>query len=355
MVIGILIALLGAIVAYAIHIPRTIAPDEVTVLVRLGKPVDVWKSGLHAMWLWPVEKLRKYPTTQQEIELGIAHIITKALPGKEEHNSVKIQAEVALYWFWPQDEKLLNRTIKVVANPLDENGLKDVFQEPTLELVRSVGMNFNWEEFIRERSLFNAAITTALDNDQSHPIKQAGLNQPRVIITRVTLPAGLEESISAQEIARLNKMAAIQQAEAEAQATKIKKIAEGEGAANARKEMGKAEADAKRRDGTATAFSRKKLFEAIGENRDLETLLRFAEAAQGPSNTLWVLPTQIVDVINRSLGRATANPLNPGQQPTTFEDAVRVLSPVIDGLAPDQRGRVLNALGEFVKTLTGNQ
>jgi membrane protease subunit HflK len=47
----------------------TVAPQEVGVKLRFGKPVETSQSGLHFM-LWPVESVEKVPITLNQTEIG---------------------------------------------------------------------------------------------------------------------------------------------------------------------------------------------------------------------------------------------------------------------------------------------
>lgn len=378
MLIGIILALIGIGIAYLIQCPKIVDANEVAVVVRLGNPRRFVTSG-PCLIAWPFDKLVRYSTTQQELELGEVSILTKAEKGTEKHNAVAIKANTALYWFWPQGQGLLE-TIKVVSNPFDKAHLKNVFQEPTLDLARSVGITLNWEKFVQGVS-FDTKVADTLARDPNHALVKARLDNVRIITTGIKLPPELEEKISAQEVGRLARLAEQEKitqdalriekvGKATGKALKEKGIAEadakkrmGESEADARQKMGGAEANATKRAGEADADARKKmgeadadarirLFEAIGDKVDLESLLRFAEAAQGPSNTLWVLPSEITGVINRSLERKV-NPLRDGEERTTLEEALRNIEPIIDGLSSEAKTQALNALREFARALAG--
>lgn len=251
------------------------------VVVRMGNPVYVKQSGLRHIW-WPFEWLSFFPTTIQELNFRSAGIITTA--GKyndADYGQALVIVEVAMYFRWPTTNEGLIKALRALGTT-NLSEIADLFEESVLDTVRTVGGGKTWGEIAQERKKLAQEVRESLGDEEEDPINIAGLLDIRIAIKHVELPKDLMESLTKPEIARLEKKATITHKEGEKQGI----ILVGEG----------------------IAVARKKLFAAIGkepEDIQKEILLRLSEMAQGTANTIFPIPTRILDVFEGAFGSKT--------------------------------------------------
>lgn len=291
----------GICLLFGFHIVRE---DENAVVVRFGKPVRTVKSG--SCWIiWPIERLRRFTTNIIELEFRETTIITKkSNPTKKsgEYGEANIKIKPTMYFRWPENKKCLITALRVVGNPEDKNSLKDLFEETVLDAFRSVGGNLTWKQISQDRKRFAQTVGKELENEKADPIKQACLQNVRLVIVNLELPEGLRNAITEPEIARFKKLATIRTAEGE----KERLRQEGEG--NRHK---------KEQEGEGDAYARQKLFAAIGkEPADLqkEILLTLREMAKGTSNTiLFPIPSKLTDILEDVFGKEKGSIFDPAK------------------------------------------
>lgn len=255
---------------------RIIRENETGVVVRLGKPKKVISSGLR-FTIWPFDAVRRFTTNIIELEFREATIITAK---SKDFGAANVKVKPTMYFRWPETNTGLINALKVVGNPENVEALKNLFEETVLDAFRSVGGSLTWRELAQDRKKFAQTVAEELINEDADPVKQACLENVRLVIINLELPEALRNAITEPEIARMRKEATIE----EADGIKQKIIREGEGHADARK----------------------KLFEAIGKEPDgvqKEMLLTLREMAKGTSNTiLFGIPSQITDAMGNIFG-----------------------------------------------------
>jgi len=116
-------------------------------------------------------------------------------------------------------------------------------------------------------------IITEKELDGKSPFITLHLKSVQFVIENITFPAEVMTSIIAPEKAQLDGQAKIIASEAE----KTKKIKEGEGDADARKKM----------------------LEAIKQDKDLEALATLKEIGKGPSNFIFSLPESVQKILEK--------------------------------------------------------
>lgn len=257
---------------------RIVRETSRAVVIRLGKPVRRKESGLRHIW-WPFEWLSYFPTTIQELNFRPAGIITSAGEyNKAKYGQALVIVQVAMYFRWPATDEDLIKSLRALGTT-DLSEVADRFEESVLDTVRTVGGGKTWGYIAQERQEFAKEAKESLSDEPEDPIKIASLPDIRIAIKHVELPKDLMDSLTKPEIARLEKMATIAKAEGEKRAT----ILNGEGIASARK----------------------KLFAAIGKepvDMQKEILLRLSEMAQGTANTIFPIPTKLLDVFEGAFG-----------------------------------------------------
>jgi regulator of protease activity HflC (stomatin/prohibitin superfamily) len=270
-----------------------IKEDEVAVVIRLGEPKKVLQSGMSYI-LWPLERVKRFSTNLLELNFTTAGIVTAKTKDIGELN---IGLEMAMYFRWPEGEEELFKTLRIISDPEDIPAIANLFEETVLDATRSAGSSKTWKDIITDRASFAREIKENLLNEASDPMKQAGIPKEtmRLAIKHLKLPEGFKDTISEPEIQRLKMDAA----KHEANAMKIKMTGEGEGL--------KAKTIL---EGEGIAQARRDLYAAIGddpENMKKETLLTLREMAHGTSNTiLFPIPSKLTDALENIFGKPAA-------------------------------------------------
>lgn len=305
---------------------RIVKEDEVAVLVTLGRPRRVVKSGFIFV-LFLFQWLKKYPTHIVVIPLREMGLVTvggkvkfvqnnpsviklgenQCRPEKagsseqteEETNLLRAQVNISgeettygearititptLCFTFPENNDLMEKTIRRVGDPYNKEKLKDLFEEPTIDAIRSVGGSKLWRMIALDRKKLAEETVITLQDEENDPIKLAGLTNVKIILAHMKLPTGLEEAITKPEIARL-----------EGAALRTAKAAEADGIKKTR--------------GAANDMERdriKKVNAEIAGNPSkerMELVYAFREMATGPNNTMLVLPPEIAATLSNILG-----------------------------------------------------
>jgi len=240
---------------------------------------DVVGPGGRFLPLWPVQGIVKLPTPMQQLELGEAVIVTAGNDDDPDaHNSVSITVNVCLNFGWPQqdDPNDVLQAIKIFEDSEDLRAVKNVLQEPTLELVRRVCREMNWQEVYAAGDNFRRKIDEIIKDEESHPIVVGRLRNPSVFITGIQMPPDLQEKLHAQEIARLERKADEELADKEAY--RIKKV------------------------GAAEKQVRKNFFELAQLHPGPEAVRGFVEASMGTANTIMMLSTDLANALQNVAG-----------------------------------------------------
>lgn len=245
---------------------------EMALTDFMSKPIDMIESGLRYI-AWPFMGINLFTLGLIELEFRAATIITKK---DGECCAAKIKAKATMYFQWPREKEGLILALQAISDPLDIEAIKNMFEEAVLEAVRTVGGNNTWLTLTQDRAEFAREVLEQLRNEPNDPIKLAGLKDVKIVIEDVELPIELSNAISAPQVAKLNAQATAETAKGERQ--KLLMI------------------------GDAKAKSRRMLLNAIGGDKDeayrWQVLDTLKEMAQGTSNTLMVLPLQVMDALN---------------------------------------------------------
>lgn len=260
---------------------RIIKEDERAVKMFLGNPEwfkkPIVESGF--CWIpWPLAKLRRYTTNLVELEtFKKATIFTKedTYDGKK-FGEARIEVDTSFRFYWPQKKGDIIKCVKHLPNPTNMKKLKNIFEEPILEHVRTVGGHRVWKELTRDRAKISKDIFESWEKDEKSILKKVNLLFPKVILDHLELPPELLKAMDKPEVARLEKIATITGAEGKKRELEL----EGEGKAHAHK----------------------KYLDSIGEkieNIQKEVLYTLREMAQGTSNTiLFEIPTAVTGVMD---------------------------------------------------------
>ncbi len=275
--------ILGLIAVWVACCFRIIRESENAVVVRLGRPIRVVKSGV-CFILWPIDSLRRFTTTLIELNFGNAGVITKekTYDGKK-YGEANIGVEPTLYFRWAENEDLLE-TVRIIDDPTDISALTSLFEESVLDAFRTRGGDKAWREIVQDRKNFATEVLSDLLDEPADPLVQANIPRAsmRLAIKHMKLPEKLQEAITKPEIARMEKEATIT-------------VAEGKRDGIILEEQGIAQA-------------RRILFDAIGikpEDMQKEILLTLRKMAEGTSNTiLFPMPGEIASTLEKIFGKS---------------------------------------------------
>ena len=286
------VIILGTVYTFLCY--QIIGGEERALKRRWGRPLEdkVYNSGLVGKW-WPIEDFYIFPTEEQQVDLppqivitAIKEIATKTSEGttiKKLYSEAKIRIDTTFYWFWPETAKELVNAYKKAPNPNNKPALLNFFGNSVAALVRRVSGRYSWLEIRQGTDEYLREIHDEIKNEPMSPVVMAGVKKFRVYNTDVKLPEGLEEAITAPQIARLKKEATIT-------------TAEGEQARLTKEGIGRAEAERKKREA---------IFKTVKEYEDgviIETLLTLREMALGQASTIFYeLPTQITGRLGKAL------------------------------------------------------
>lgn len=297
---------------------------ERAVKIFIGYPYATAESGLR--WIVPfLGSLDKRPTTIQELEFPHeAGIITRSgkardADGKEITNgrgygSTTIGAKVSLLFQYPKGDALIKSVINL---PAGRDELINLFEEPVLDQVRTVGGDEVWINLVQRRAHFAKQVLASIKKDEdgvlSKLLFESGLdNSVQIAIKHLVIPEELKKAVNAQETAEQERAGTVISADAERQKLEL----EGQGRAQAKK----------------------KLLDVIREhpeNKQAQALLTLIEMAQGPATTIFPLSTDLTNVLGQTLGR--------GKSGDTNLDAALAL------LTASQRQEILKRVQDMLK------
>lgn len=253
-------------------------------------------TGLH--WtLWPLQKIIKVPTAQQQMDFEVSNVITapgtfpiKGTEEKEELGAATIKIDAATYFLWPDGNDLLAAIREAGAISTEE--LKKFTQNTVLDAIRKIAGTKTWREVVIDREQLEhdvEAVVSRPDNPLARARIISGEERDgkwqitdterfSLAILNVQLPPELDKAILQPEVMRL----------------------EGEGI----KRKARGEAEAIRMKGLGEADARKAMLQVVKEyGADLEALDVLRDMAQGPATTIFYnLPERLYDAMTRTLG-----------------------------------------------------
>lgn len=209
-----LIVIVASIFTYLILSVRIIGPTETGIVVRLGKPVAVKKSGI-CFFLRVIYKIVIYPTQMYNILIPETDVITKKGEFEgEEYEAATLNVDAVFYFRWPQDEKLID-SYRTAPPPDDPDVLGDHFEEAVQGLMREEGAEITWRQFIENRRNIAQTITKSLKEDKMSPFRLASISEIFFVIRGVALPPELQEALSMPQTEQLLRRGIEQEALAE--------------------------------------------------------------------------------------------------------------------------------------------
>jgi regulator of protease activity HflC (stomatin/prohibitin superfamily) len=189
-------------------------------------------------------------------------------------------------------------------------------EQLTVTTLRNIIGSMDLESTLTSRETINAGLRGVLDEATG----KWGIRVNRVELKAIEPPTSIQDSMEKQMRADRDKRAAILTAEGARQASIL--TAEGQKQAEVLKAEGEAQAAVLRADGEAAAI--RTVFEAIHEGDADQKLLAYTylkqtlpELANGDSNKLWIIPSEIGDAL-KGLGGAFAG-LTPRDAPPAPE------------------------------------
>lgn len=306
MIALIIVVVIGMLVAfYLLKCITVIGPKEFGVKVTMGKPEGKVTSGWYFVF-WPFQKVVKMTKELMMFQFIVESAVTgrgKIDGYNEIVEPVEVDVECTVYAQF--DEKEAEHIVQY-APGYDAQALGPFLVPYSTDTVRSLAGRLPWRLINRERyksaTWVQARLTggsyygindddrtkeinfKAADNDPAKkttinagdlegksPFVTLHLKNVSFVIENLTFPEKVRDSIVAPEKAQLDGKAMIITAEA----SKTKKIKEGEGDANARGKM----------------------LAAIKKSPELEAISALKEIGKGPSNFIFSLPKVLDDIL----------------------------------------------------------
>jgi regulator of protease activity HflC (stomatin/prohibitin superfamily) len=189
-------------------------------------------------------------------------------------------------------------------------------EQLTTTTLRNVVGGLNLEQALTSRDQINGQLRGVLDEATG----KWGIRVSRVELKAIDPPVSIQDSMEKQMRADRDRRAAILTAEGVKQSSIL--TAEGARQSSILKAEGDAQASILRADGEAQAIQ--KVFDAIHAGKPDSELLAYQylqtlpKLAEGTSNTLWVIPSELTEAL-KGIGGAFSNTQNPaagsGQPP----------------------------------------
>lgn len=187
--------------------------------------------------LHPFEKLIRFPTEVRQISLNKAGIQTKAEEqDKERVPRIVLPVEPVVNFRWSSDDDDLTESIKNAPSPDDEEALKNIFEEPILDVIRTVGGQETYLWVLQNRTVFADKVNQELDVKTKESSDNLNIKE-KALVKLIRLARLRDITVSFKHMDMPEELKAQQEAEAAAihkgEAAKIITIKQGEGTARA--------------------------------------------------------------------------------------------------------------------------
>ncbi len=294
-----IIAFIGYLILFVAWIYynwTVVSEKENAVSVCWGKMNALSSSG-PVIVLRGIEKLLIYSTSAQQItfekEAGIYTRTGKSMYDKKEIlQSILLPVKIAINFTWPITYEELRRTVKF-APPPTKKGLRelaDLLEELFLDIVRTVGGKYTYEEISQQRTTFAQEVADVINGKEilvgegkgeaqqlQEMITLFRLGNLTVSLKHIEIPTDLEKAME-------KRAAAFSLGEAS-------RIEESS------KRFGIAEGEAEIRRALTTVLNE------LGPNAlKLEAFLTLVKTAQEGKSTYMILPEQVYRTISQALG-----------------------------------------------------
>lgn len=174
---------------------------------------NVYESGpaLVLKPFWSLPQDLRYPTGVLQLEFETsAGAVTAAGkykdPGEhgkeEDYESTVLGIKPVLYYMWPVKRNDLLVAVKNAPAPNDIAGLKDLFEEDILDVVRTIGGGKVWKDIMQNRLAFRDGATELLRNRIDYIINLTRLKPLALVIKHADIAQKLKDEITSKEIAR---------------------------------------------------------------------------------------------------------------------------------------------------------
>jgi regulator of protease activity HflC (stomatin/prohibitin superfamily) len=307
----------------------TVQTKERVVKKLLQKPYATHESGL--AWIpYLLGSVDRRSTEIQSLDFPhVAGILTKhgvatdsegrPVDNGRVYGSITLAATISMQFQYPSDDRLIDVVVKL---PEGQDSLIDLFEEPVLDQVRTVGGDKVYKDLVQRRSHFARQVMDSLRNDPDGVVgrllRETGLDQVQISVKHLEYPPDVRNALNAHELAELTAAGV----RTTADATKYKDITEGEGLAK----------------------KKSALLDVIKQDpgsMHAQALLTLIDMAQGQATTIFPLSTDLTNVLGNVLG---------GRQKTSdveVDDVMRLLT-------PQQRETLLMKLKETMAPKGGN-
>ncbi|MCK5491435.1 MAG: hypothetical protein KAI67_06380, partial [Candidatus Pacebacteria bacterium] len=289
-----------------------------------------------------IEKLLRYSTSAQQItfekEAGIYTKTGKSMFNEKEIlQSILLPVEIAINFTWPTTYEELRRTVKF-APPPTKKGLKelaDLLEELFLDIVRTVGGKYTYEEISQQRTTFAQRVADVINGKEilvGEGEAKAQQLQKMIILFRLE---NLTVSLKHIEIPDDLKKAMEKRAAAFS-------LGEASRIEESSKRFGIAEGEAEIRRALTTVLNE------LGPNAlKLEAFLTLVKTAQEGKSTYMILPEQVYRTVSQSLG-------GPSDQ-TSEGHPIEALGKILESFMGEYSREDLQKMFESVMKRKGKQ
>ena len=286
---------------------RVVEQQTAQIVERLGSYHSTLTPGLH--FLVPfVDKVRaKIDLREQVVSFPPQPVITS--------DNLVVSIDTVIYYS-VTDPKAAVYEI--------ENYISGI-EQLTVTTLRNVIGSLDLEQTLTSRDQINAQLRGVLDDATG----RWGIRVNRVELKAIDPPTSVQDSMEKQMRAERDRRAAILNAEGFKQSQIL--TAEGEKQSAILKAEGEAQAAILKAQGEARAIQQ--VFDAIHRGKPTQRLLAYQylqtlpQLAQGDSNKMWVIPSELTDALRGISGALGGDPTTPADD----EEDVHPTSGVAEG------------------------
>lgn len=190
---------------------KILGPEEMAVLVFLGKPVGFRDSGIHLV-LFLFFRLEKRPKKLFNLDYPAREVITKEKRVRgTKYGTQILKVDAVAYLSFPREAKARGDLIKIVQFdvPFDEEKLKTWTEDSVVGVLRAVFAGMSWKEAIEKIEEIRKEVEDKFREADGALVK-AGFNPDdlKLTITEIKLPPELAKTLPLPDQERIKKDAA---------------------------------------------------------------------------------------------------------------------------------------------------
>ncbi len=198
--LGIILAIVTLWAVFSINI---IKPEEMGVLVLLGKPIKFCDSGIRFVPWFPGCYIKRFPKKMYNLDFPARKVISKK---EKPYGAQVLTVDSVAYLRFPRDDNL----IKILQSeiPTDDRGLMDWVEEKIVSTIRVVVSGLHWQAAVENLEDVEEDVTAHLKRNNA--LLDVGFVPECIDITikEIRLPSELEVALICVDRQRLQAEAA---------------------------------------------------------------------------------------------------------------------------------------------------